>query len=157
MRSNDPLAHRIAARASVLPALALLLASSVPALAQPVRRDVTSVDVQRLANGVLGVMSYTVAYWGLTSRLLRGTAGAAGIALANSLGNVGGLVGPSIVGVVERLTGNTSAAFLLVSAMSLVAAMFFVAYRKWAAFAYPEGRVVAAGSPPASFATRVIS
>jgi len=61
VRSNDPLAHRIAARTGVLLALAQLLASSVPALAQPVRRDVTSVDVQRLANGVLGVMSYTVA------------------------------------------------------------------------------------------------
>ena len=46
--------------ASVL-ALASILASWHSASAQPVRRAVSSVDIERLANGVLGVMSYTVA------------------------------------------------------------------------------------------------
>ena len=59
MRSNGPLAHPITARAGLL--ALLLFACSVPAHAQPVQRAVSSVDVQRLANGVLGVMSYTVA------------------------------------------------------------------------------------------------
>jgi len=59
MRSNDPLAYQITARVGIL-ALELF-ACSVPAHAQPVQRAVSSVDVQRLANGVLGVMSYTVA------------------------------------------------------------------------------------------------
>jgi hypothetical protein len=61
MCSNDPLAHRIAVRAGAVIVLAQLLASGMPAIAQPVQRAVTDVDVQRLANGVLGVMSYTVA------------------------------------------------------------------------------------------------
>jgi hypothetical protein len=59
MRSNGPLAHPITARAGLL--ALLLFDCSVPAHAQPVQRAVSSVDVQRLANGVLGVMSYTVA------------------------------------------------------------------------------------------------
>jgi hypothetical protein len=59
MRSNDPLAYQITARVGIL-ALELF-ACSVPAHAQPVQRAVSPVDVQRLANGVLGVMSYTVA------------------------------------------------------------------------------------------------
>jgi hypothetical protein len=59
MRSNGPLAHPITARAGLL--ALVLFACSVPAHAQPVQRAVSSVDVQRLANGVLGVMSYTVA------------------------------------------------------------------------------------------------
>jgi hypothetical protein len=59
MRSNDPLARRITIRVGLL--TLQLLAWGVPAHAQPVQRAVTSVDVQRLANGVLGVMSYTVA------------------------------------------------------------------------------------------------
>jgi hypothetical protein len=61
MCSNDRLAHRITVRAGAVILLAQLLASGMPAIAQPVRRAVTDVDVQRLANGVLGVMSYTVA------------------------------------------------------------------------------------------------
>jgi hypothetical protein len=59
MRSNETLAHRTAARAGFL--ALQLFACSVPTHAQPVQRAVRSVDVQRLANGVLGVMSYTVA------------------------------------------------------------------------------------------------
>ena len=39
----------------------LLIASHLSALGQPARRAVSSVDVQRLANGALGVMSFTVA------------------------------------------------------------------------------------------------
>ena len=42
-------------------ALAGLLAASFGAYAQPARRDVGAVDIGKLANGVLGVMSYTVA------------------------------------------------------------------------------------------------
>ncbi len=57
MRPKDVRAARIAAGLLVLQ----LCAASVASHAQPVQRAVTSVDVQRLANGVLGVMSYTVA------------------------------------------------------------------------------------------------
>jgi cyanate permease len=105
----------------------------------------------------VGVMSFTVAFWSVSSRLLRGVAGAAGIALVNSLGNVGGLVGPYMIGLVKDSTGSTSAAFLLLAATSFVAAALFVAYRKWAAFASPGGRRVAIGSPPGSFASRALS
>jgi hypothetical protein len=44
----------------ILPALALL-AAALPASAQPAGRAIDSVDVQRLANGILSLMSYTVA------------------------------------------------------------------------------------------------
>ena len=43
-----------------LPTLVLALCS-LPAWAQGVDRPITSVDLQRLANGILGIMSYTVA------------------------------------------------------------------------------------------------
>jgi ACS family tartrate transporter-like MFS transporter len=94
-----------------------------------------------------------VAFWGLSSRLLRGTAGAAGIALVNSLGNVGGLVGPSMVGLIERSTGNTNTAFLLLATTALITAGFFVAYRRWAAFASPGDRRLAAVAPAGAFST----
>jgi len=43
-----------------LPAL-LLAACCLPAWAQPAGRAITSLDLQRLADGILGIMSYTVA------------------------------------------------------------------------------------------------
>ena len=42
-------------------AAACLLGASALAHAQPARRAIAAVDIERLANGVLGVMSYTVA------------------------------------------------------------------------------------------------
>ena len=94
-----------------------------------------------------GVMSFTVAFWSVSSLLLRGTAAAGGIALVNSLGNVGGLVGPYTIGRLIDATGGTSQAFLLVGTMALAAAALLVAYRGHAAFASVGGRRVASGQP----------
>jgi hypothetical protein len=90
MCSNDPLAHRIAVRAGAVIVLAQLLASGMPAIAQPVQRAVTDVDVQRLANGVLGVMSYTVAPDVTTSSLAISTAaiGAPGLTMQQLGGGI---------------------------------------------------------------------
>jgi ACS family tartrate transporter-like MFS transporter len=95
----------------------------------------------------IGVMSFTVAFWSLASALLRGTAAAAGIALVNSLANVGGLVGPYLAGLLTDATGGTRAPFLLIAALSLAAAAGFVALRRQTAFAAHEGRRVSRVRP----------
>jgi MFS family permease len=105
----------------------------------------------------VSVLSYVVAFWSLSSTLLRGTAGAAGIALVNSLANIGGVVGPSVTGLLEQATGGTRGAFLLLAATTLAAAALFAAYRRWAAFAAPGGRGVFGGSTLNTLATRVTS
>jgi ACS family tartrate transporter-like MFS transporter len=105
----------------------------------------------------IGVMSFPISFWSVSSTLLRGTAGAAGIALVNSIGNIGGLAGPFMIGLLKDSTGSTSAPFLVLAAMALVAAAFFAAYRKWAAFASPGVRGIEPGSFPATFDTRVTS
>lgn len=46
------------------------------------------------------------AFWAMPSMLLTGTAAAAGIAWINSIGNVGGAVGPAIVGWIKDFTGS---------------------------------------------------
>jgi MFS transporter, ACS family, tartrate transporter len=53
--------------------------------------------------------------------MLTGPAAAAGLALINSIGNIGGFVGPSLVGVAREAT-NSFAGGLLVIAASLLAA-----------------------------------
>ncbi|MCX7012162.1 MAG: hypothetical protein NTW86_06290 [Candidatus Sumerlaeota bacterium] len=49
----------------------------------------------------VGVFCAMSAFWPLPSARLRGTAAAAGIAVVNSVGNLGGFVGPYIIGYVR--------------------------------------------------------
>ena len=96
-----------------------------------------------------GVMIYTVAFWSVTSSLLLGTAAAAGIALVNSIGNIGGLVGPSMIGLLKDMTGGTSRAFWVLAATEFTVALSFLAFRSRTAFASRGGRRLASGPGPA--------
>jgi ACS family tartrate transporter-like MFS transporter len=56
--------------------------------------------------GFGGVKAYQPAFWPLPSQFLTGAAAAGSIGLINSLGNLGGFVGPKIVGKLETVTGS---------------------------------------------------
>ncbi len=60
---------------------------------------------------------------------MSGTAAAAGIALINSVGNLGGFVGPYVVGFLSDSTGSFSAGLLLLAALILVAGLLALAVR----------------------------
>ena len=45
-------------------------------------------------------------FWTLPSEFLTGFSAAAGIALINSVGNLGGLVGPYVIGTIAMRTGH---------------------------------------------------
>ncbi len=72
-----------------------------------------------------GCKSYMPAFWSLPSLFLTESAAAGSIALINSFGNLGGYLGPAIMGNTVALTGSYSAGlwclcgFLLVSASLL--------------------------------------
>jgi ACS family tartrate transporter-like MFS transporter len=53
-----------------------------------------------------GVCSSLGPFWALPSEFLTGFSAAAGIALINSVGNLGGLVGPYMIGAIAMRTGN---------------------------------------------------
>jgi ACS family tartrate transporter-like MFS transporter len=52
-------------------------------------------------------------FWALSTSFLTGTAAAGGIALINSVGNLGGFFGPSLVGIIKDATKSDMAALLL--------------------------------------------
>jgi MFS transporter, ACS family, tartrate transporter len=54
-------------------------------------------------------------FWAFSSVVLSGTAAAAGIAWINSVGNLGGFIGPYIVGKVRTVTGSYSVALFTLS------------------------------------------
>ena len=55
---------------------------------------------------MIGVKAYLPAFWALPSLFLTESAAAASIGLINSFGNLGGWVGPSVLGVVKQATGS---------------------------------------------------
>jgi MFS transporter, ACS family, tartrate transporter len=64
---------------------------------------------------VLGVFSVMGPFWSIPTGILQGTAAAAGIALINSIGNLGGFAGPYVIGLVKTATGEFKGGLLLVS------------------------------------------
>lgn len=70
--------------------------------------------------GVLGVFSMMGPFWATASGLMRGASAAAGIALINSIGNLGGFTGPYVVGLLRTSTGGFRGGLLVVGAALLV-------------------------------------
>ncbi|MBV9050905.1 MAG: MFS transporter [Hyphomicrobiales bacterium] len=71
----------------------------------------------------IGIYTSVCTFWALPTGFLTGAAAAGGIALINSLGNLGGFVGPSIVGHVKQVTGTDSAALLALAAFPILAGL----------------------------------
>jgi len=78
--------------------------------------------VVALSVGVMGLFAAFGVFWALPSAFLRGTAAAGGIAVINSLGNLGGFVSPWLVGFVKERMGSFAGGVGLVAGMLLLAA-----------------------------------
>jgi MFS family permease len=61
---------------------------------------------------ILGQQILVPIYWSIPSAILTGTAAAGGIALINSVGNLGGFFGPSLFGLVKDASGSDTIALL---------------------------------------------
>jgi len=64
------------------------------------------VQLGALCFTAFGLYAAQPIFWTLPSRFLAGPAAAAGIALINSIGNLGGYIGPFAVGAIKQHTGN---------------------------------------------------
>jgi ACS family tartrate transporter-like MFS transporter len=79
-------------------------------------------------------------FWPLPSTFLTGTAAAAGMALINSVGNVGGFIGPFLVGWIKDSTGNFDSGLYALAGFMLLAAVITAV-----GVQVPRRRPVAAG------------
>lgn len=68
-----------------------------------------------------GIFSALPVFWTLPTTILSGTAAAAGIAWINSIGNLGGYVGPTIFGALRDRMGNDVYAVLFLALLSVLA------------------------------------
>jgi nitrate/nitrite transporter NarK len=76
-----------------------------------------------LSIAAFGIWGTLGPYWTLPTAFLRGTAAAGGIAVVNSVGNIGGFVGPFLVGWVRDATGGFAAGLLILAAFLVVGAV----------------------------------
>jgi ACS family tartrate transporter-like MFS transporter len=75
-----------------------------------------------LSIAALGVWGTMGPFWALPTAFLRGTAAAGGVALANAIGNLGGFVGPAVIGYARDLTGSFAAGLWVMAAGLLAGA-----------------------------------
>jgi ACS family tartrate transporter-like MFS transporter len=68
------------------------------------------------------VNAFLPVFWCVPSMMLSGTAAAGGIAVINSIGNLGGFAAPTIVGWGKSITGNYMGTMLLLGVFAIVAA-----------------------------------
>ncbi|CEH29505.1 hypothetical protein AM501_23190 [Aneurinibacillus migulanus] len=77
-----------------------------------------------------GMYCFKGPFWALPTMLLTPAKAAVGIAVINSIGNLGGFVGPYAVGLLKDTTGSTSAGLYFLSAMLLIAFLMLLFMRK---------------------------
>jgi ACS family tartrate transporter-like MFS transporter len=77
----------------------------------------------------LGQRSLLSVFWAIPPIFLGGSAAAAGIALINSIGNLGGAVGPTIVGSLRGSSGNYTGGLLVMAAALVIEAILVASMR----------------------------
>lgn len=82
-----------------------------------------------LMTALVGLKSAMGPFWALSTTFLSGTAAAGGIALINSVGNLGGFVGPTLVGIVNDRTGSIVMSLWILGAALLLMGVLILAIR----------------------------
>lgn len=85
----------------------------------PATATMSLITLSIAAFGIWGALG---PFWTLPPAFLRGTAAAGGIAIVNSVGNLGGFVGPFAVGWIRDMTGSFSSGLLMLAVALVVGA-----------------------------------
>jgi nitrate/nitrite transporter NarK len=73
--------------------------------------------IAALAVGLFFLLGAHGVFWTMPAALLSGAAAAAGIAMINSIGNLGGFAGPYLVGLIKDATGSTDGGLIVLAAI----------------------------------------
>ncbi|WP_449431040.1 MFS transporter [Pseudomonas putida] len=105
------------AASCLLGAVGLIITAAVPSLTGA---------LVGISISTLGVIAARPIFWTLPGSFLTGTAAAGGIAFINAFGNLGGFVGPYVIGVLKDQTGSFTMGIIATSLpllLSVVAAL----------------------------------
>jgi ACS family tartrate transporter-like MFS transporter len=99
----------------------------------------------------IGISSSKPPLWSMPTMFLSGSAAAAGIATINSIGNLGGFVGPAMIGWIKDITGSFVGGLYFVGGLLLLSAVLtFILSRAQTARAEPEPTPAPAAAPAQS-------
>lgn len=97
------------------------LVAALGLLGAVVWHDRTVAAMIALTVASMGLQCLAPVFWTLPTRILGGTAAAAGIAVINAVGNLAGFVSPFLVGFVKDRTGTTAIAMFAIAGFLLLA------------------------------------
>ena len=80
----------------------------------------TTIAMVALTFATMGIMTTISQFWVLPPTILTGAAAATGIALANSIGSVSGLISPYLLGWVKTVTDSTNNGVLVLAASLVI-------------------------------------
>ncbi len=82
-----------------------------------------------LVVATIGIYCFFSPFWTLPAVFLTGSAAAAGIAAVNSVGNIGGFVGPSLIGYIVAATGRTEGGLVVIGACLILCSILTLLIR----------------------------
>ena len=84
-----------------------------------------------LTLAAVGIMTSMANFWALPTGALAGSAAAGGIALVNSVGNLGGFGGSYLVGYLRQSSNGFQSSLVFLSVCPLIAAVILYAMAGW--------------------------
>lgn len=110
--------------------VALACLCAVAGLVLAANATTVAVVVLALAFTNIGVSAAKPPLWAMPTTFLSGASAAAGIAAINSVGNLGGFVGPAMIGWLKDKTGGYAAGLYFVAALLLLSALLIDVLRR---------------------------
>ena len=107
-----------------------MVVASLGLLLSALAQDHLGLALAMFCIAAAGLSSYLPCFWALTTNFLVGSAAAAAIGLINSVGNLGGFVGPYLIGYLNTVTGSFFGGVLYLSCSALVAALLILRLRQ---------------------------
>ncbi|MCC6931220.1 MAG: MFS transporter, partial [Gemmatimonadaceae bacterium] len=81
-----------------------------------------AVSLLMLSIAAFGIWGALGPFWAMPTAFLRGTAAAGGLAIVNSIGNIGGFAGPFLIGWVRDATGRFEGGLLTLAGVLVIGA-----------------------------------
>ena len=106
-----------------------MLAVSLGLMLAIVLQDHFTLSLTMFCLAAAGIYAYLPGFWSLPTSFLSGTAAAASVGMINSIGNLGGYVGPHVVGYLSTLTHSFFGGVIYLSLSALVAALLVLSIR----------------------------
>jgi MFS family permease len=88
------------------------------------------ISVSLWCSVAMGIYSFFGPFWAVPNEFLTGSAAAAGIALINSIANLGGFVGPYAMGAINKRTGSFHGGLVFAGVSLFTSAILMLVLRK---------------------------